>query len=207
MRKPFRFLIIYVLYVISVFVFGFFIIKGQIGELLYYLAYMSLGSTFIPIPTNPVVLVMGRFYQPLIVALIGASGTASANLLDYALISTIARSRVAERVKGTYLYKFWMRLYKKVPFLALTLTNFLPIPVDFIRFISIFEHYERHWFFLASFAGRLPRYLLLAWLGFVLPVSLPILIAIGCLFFLPALVPVVRRIFIRKERKREYEGK
>jgi len=195
MKRLLRFLIFYIPYVLILFGLGAFVFRGKIGDLFHYLGYMSICSTFVPLPTNPVVLVMGRFYPPLLVALIGAFGTASANLLDYALISSIARTRIAERTKGTYLYKFWMRLYRKVPFLALTLTNFLPVPIDFIRFISIFEHYKRPWYFLACFTGRLPRYLLLAWLGFVLPVSLPVLLIIGALFFIPGLVPVSRKIF------------
>jgi len=198
MKRLIRFLIFYIPYVLILFGLGALVFRGKVSDLFHYLGYMSLCSTFVPLPTNPVVLVMGRFYNPLVVGVLGAFGTASANLLDYALISTIARSRVADRVKGTYLYRFWMRLYRGVPFLALTLTNFLPVPVDFIRFISIFEHYNRVWYFLASFTGRLPRYLLLAWLGFILPVSVPVLVAIGCLFFLPALVPLVRRLFGRK---------
>jgi membrane protein YqaA with SNARE-associated domain len=197
MKRLLRFLIFYIPYVLILFGLGAFVFKGKIGDLFHYLGYMSICSTFVPLPTNPVVLVMGRFYQPLLVAVVGAFGTASANLLDYALISSIARTRIAERTKETYLYKFWMRLYRKVPFLALTLTNFLPVPIDFIRFISIFERYNRVWYFLACFTGRFPRYQLLAWLGFILPVSLPVLVAIGCIFFLPALVPVVRRIFRR----------
>lgn len=198
MRRLLRFLLFYVPYIATLLILGSFVLEGVWAKVIYYMGYMSVCSTFIPLPTSPVVMVMGRFFSPLIVSLVGAFGTATANLLDYAILSTVAKTRLAERTKGTYLYQFWMKLYRKVPFLALTLTNFLPIPVDFIRFISIFERYNRVWYFLASYTGRFLRYLLLAWLGFVLPVSLPVLIVIGALFFLPGLVPVVRRMIKRK---------
>ena len=140
------------------------------GILAAYLAYMSICCTFCPLPTTPVVLWMaapaaggGLGLPPLTVAVLGAVGTAIANMHDYYLLTFLYRYRPVRRVRATSLYKRFAAWYNRVPFATLAAASFLPIPVDFVRLLAISEGYSRARFALGSLVGRWPRYLLLAY--------------------------------------------
>jgi len=135
-----------------------------------YLAYMSISCTFCPLPTTPVVLWMaapaaggGLGLEPLTVAVLGAVGTAIANMHDYYLLTFLYRYRPVRRVRASGLYKRFAAWYNRAPFATLAAASFLPIPVDFVRLLAISEGYNRAKFAIGSLVGRWPRYLLLAY--------------------------------------------
>ena len=137
-----------------------------------YVGYMSICCTFCPLPTTPVVLWMaapaaggGLGIDPLAVAVLGAVGTAIANMHDYYLLTFLYRYRPVRRVRATGLYKRFAAWYNRAPFATLAAASFLPIPVDFVRLLAISEGYSRARFALGSLVGRWPRYLLLAYLA------------------------------------------
>ncbi|HUX02348.1 MAG: hypothetical protein WBD63_10735 [Phycisphaerae bacterium] len=137
-----------------------------------YFAYMSICCTFCPLPTTPAVLWMaapvgagGLGMPPLLVAVVGAMGTAVANLHDYYLLTFLYRYQPVRRVRATLLYKRVAAWYNRSPFATLAGASFLPIPVDFVRLLAISEGYSRTRFALGSLVGRWPRYLLLAYLA------------------------------------------
>jgi ribonucleoside-triphosphate reductase len=135
------------------------------GPYLHYAVYMSLANTFVPLPTNPLIIYMGREYLPVAVALIGATGTAVANLTEYLVLGILFGSRRAAKVKETAAYGTLRRYFETAPFPLMTAANFLPIPIDPVRWMAISVDYPRWRYVLATFLGRLPRYYLLAWLG------------------------------------------
>lgn len=132
---------------------------------LHYAVYMSLANTFLPLPTNPLIIYMGREYMPAIVALIGAAGTALANLTEYLVLGVLFETRRAARIRETRTYDRLRRLFETSPFLLMTAANFLPIPIDPVRWMAISVAYPRGPYVAATFLGRLPRYYLLAWMG------------------------------------------
>jgi membrane protein YqaA with SNARE-associated domain len=159
-----------------------------------FLLYMSFANTFVPLPTNPVIIGLGRTYEPLLVGLLGAIGTSVANLNEYHVISYISSKKFADRVKKRRMYLKFQEWYWKYPFSLLTLTNFLPIPVDPVRWMSISSGYSRFSYAAATFAGRAPRYYLLALLGEAYQFSNRFLIL---LVIIPAAYSVIR-FLIRK---------
>ena len=137
-----------------------------------YFAYLSICCTFCPLPTTPVVLWAaapavggGLGVPPLLVATLGAIGTAIANLHDYYLLTFLYRYKPVRRVRMTGLYKRFAAWYNRAPFGTLAAASFLPIPVDFVRLLAVSEGYSRVKFVLGSLIGRWPRYLLLAYLA------------------------------------------
>ena len=130
-----------------------------------FLLYMSFANTFVPLPTNPLIIMLGRTHDPLLVGVLGAVGTAIANLTEYNVIAYISASKYADRVKKRKFYLKFQEWYWHHPFLLLMLTNFLPLPVDPVRWLSISSGYSRYCFAAATLAGRAPRYYLLALLG------------------------------------------
>ena len=139
--------------------------------LVLYWVYMSLACTFLPLPTLWICLWLGSIYSALLVAFIGALGTCVANLHDYYLLRFfLCYDRVA-RAKESRLYERAESWFRRFPFVALSVASFLPIPVDVVRLLAIASGYSRIGFVLASFAGRFPRYLAIAWLGHALKPS------------------------------------
>lgn len=130
-----------------------------------HLLYMSLANTFLPLPTNPVIIWLGKSHAPFSVALIGALGTSLANLNEYYLIGYLSGRRFAGRIRERKIYERLERWYQRHPFSLLLFMNLLPVPVDPVRWLSISSGYGKLPYTSATFLGRLPRYFLLAFLG------------------------------------------
>jgi membrane protein YqaA with SNARE-associated domain len=144
---------------------------GKTEVLILYLLYMSVAFTFLPLPTAWIVLWAAREVEPLSVALIGTVGTVIANLHDYYIIHYLFRVERLKKAKRSRFYRRSVEWFHRAPFVTLAAASFLPIPVDVVRILAVSADYPRRWYALATFAGRLPRYLLLAYLGYELQLS------------------------------------
>jgi membrane protein YqaA with SNARE-associated domain len=153
------------------------ILKGSIEKFpnnpayLYdYFIYMSMAFTFLPLPTIPTVILVGKTFLPFHVALIGALATTLANLNDYCIVSTLFLSKQIQKVHNSNFYQFLIKYFDKSPFIILTIGSFLPISIDIIRLLAISHQYPILKFSLANFLGRFPRYFLLAFFGYALQI-------------------------------------
>ncbi|MCE5333155.1 MAG: hypothetical protein LLG06_01050 [Desulfobacteraceae bacterium] len=135
------------------------------------LLYMSMAFTFCPLPTLWILLWMAREIDPVAVALVGALGTCVANLNDYHILHYLFRLEKIKRATGIRAFQGGVRLFKKAPFIALSIASFLPIPIDVIRILSVSAVYPRPLYVLATFAGRFPRYLMITILGHEMKLS------------------------------------
>lgn len=144
---------------------------AQVEILIVYLLYMSVAFTFLPLPTAWIVLWAAREVEPFSVAVIGTIGTCIANLHDYYIIHYLFRVERIKKAKNTRFYKKAVQWFGRAPFATLTVASFLPIPIDAVRILAVSADYPRRRYALATFAGRFPRYLLLAYLGYELQLS------------------------------------
>ncbi|KPJ49444.1 MAG: hypothetical protein AMJ38_03340 [Dehalococcoidia bacterium DG_22] len=153
-----------------------------------YLLYMSLACTFFPLNTLWIVLWMATQFPAWLVALVGAVGTALANLNDYYLLSYLFELERAKRIRQKPFYRKAVTWFDRSPFLTLALFSFLPVPVDVVRLLAISRRYSRRRFTAASFLGRLPRYYILArgwqWLGLSNWYILVVMVGIAGVFLL-----------------------
>jgi outer membrane lipoprotein carrier protein len=134
--------------------------------LLDYFLYMSAATTFTPLPTPPVIIHTATRAPVLVVALVGALGTVVAYLLEYSVLGHFLAAERLGRVRKSRAFERLASLFDRLPFLALVVAAFLPLPVDGVRLMAIARRYDRRRFAAAAFLGRLPRYLLLASLGY-----------------------------------------
>jgi len=148
--------------------------------LLALLVYLSLACNFFPLPTLWIVLAAGSFSgaAPWTVAFVAAVGTCIANLNDYHLLSFLLGYPKFARLKKLRFYKGAVRWFGKAPFLMILAANLLPIPIDLIRPLAIYSRYGRVHFTLAGFAGRFPRYLVIAYVGRELPLTWDIVLVV-----------------------------
>jgi membrane protein YqaA with SNARE-associated domain len=152
--------------------------QREVEVLTLVLVYLSFACTFLPLPTAWILLWGAREAGPVAVALAGTVGTCIANLHDYHALSALRRLGPLQRALGSGWYAHAAAWFARAPFAALAASSFLPIPVDGVRLLAIAAGYPRPAFVLASFVGRLPRYLVLALLGRELALSNAAIVAV-----------------------------
>jgi membrane protein YqaA with SNARE-associated domain len=170
---------------------------AQFEILILYLLYMSVAFTFLPLPTAWIVLWAAREVDPFSVALIGTVGTCIANLHDYYIIHYLFKVNRIKETKRTRFYRGAVGWFQKAPFATLTAASFLPIPIDVVRILAVSTGYPRRWYVLATFAGRFPRYLMLAYVGYELKLSNQ---AIFIVFLATALIGLAKGLLKLKDR-------
>ena len=92
-----------------------------------------------------------------------------------------------------------MKWFERAPFLTLAMASFVPIPIDIVRILAASTGYSRVKYTLATFAGRFPRYLLLAWLGYEMKLSNK---AIFYVFIATVLIGAIKGISKLVEKRR-----
>lgn len=167
--------------------------------LLDYFLYLCLACQFIPLPTIPAIGLAAKVFHPVLIAVVGAAGTAIANLNDYAILGWLFRHKKVKKVRDINAYRKFLKFFDKKPFLTLAVGSFLPIPIDVIRLIAISRAYAFWKYMMAAFVGRVPRYLIIAYLGQELPAKY-ILILFG-ISVIPAIAKFVSDM-IKKRRNR-----
>jgi len=170
--------------------------------LVLYWAYMSLACTFFPLPTVWICLWLGTLQPAVVVALVGAIGTCVANLHDYYLLRFFLGYDRISRTRDSRFYEKAVAWFRRAPFVVLSVASFLPIPVDVVRLLAIASGYSRIRFVLATFVGRFPRYLAIAWLGHVLKPSFTVILLVLLASVLMGLAKVSPSV-VRALRKRK----
>lgn len=136
--------------------------------------YVSLCNTLLPLPTawiillaasDDVLLFDSALWRIAAVAVLGGTATMMANLNEYHVLGYFFRARLGDRIRHTDVYRWAVRWFDVSPFQTLALIAFIPIPVDFVRWLAILRRYPRWRFAAACGLGRLPRYALLAGLS------------------------------------------
>lgn len=165
--------------------------------------YMCLACQFFPIPTLPPIAFAAKIFHPVVISAVGAAGTCVANLNDYAILGWLFRHHRVRKVRDVRTYRRLLHFFDRYAFLTLSVAAFLPIPVDVIRLLAISRAYSFIRYILATFVGRFPRYLILAYLGKELPAKYIMLLFLVTL--LPGIVKFVSDIIRKKRQKRQPE--
>jgi membrane protein YqaA with SNARE-associated domain len=79
------------------------------------------------------------------------------------------------------------RLFYRAPFAVIAVSGLTPLPAWPVKAAAFAERYPMGPYLAAVAAGRFPRYVLLAWLGFVVSVPNWVLVALVLVMFLPSL--------------------
>jgi membrane protein YqaA with SNARE-associated domain len=144
-------------------------------KLLGFAIYLSLCSTFLPLPTGWIVAavatreaaVTGDLLSTVfLVALMGAVGSVAANLNDYHLFTFMLRHHRIAAVRNTRTYRSAAKWFARSPFFIVLVFNIVPIPVDVIRVLAATYRFRRLPFAVANFIGRFVRYAVIAFVTY-----------------------------------------
>ena len=137
-----------------------------IHPLLNFFIYSIPSNTAISVfPHEPILIYLGKSYDPVILAIIGTMGTIVAGLLDYLVfvpLFSLKSLDFMQRSKGYRRAKKWFNVQ---PFLTLLIAGFSPIPFFPLKILAFASQYPLLRYIGSLVAGRMPRYYLLALFG------------------------------------------
>lgn len=163
------------------------------ANIAFFIIYVSLACTFIPLPILWIFLWISREHNPFLVASLGAIATSIANLHDYYILNSMLRIKRLSRLKESRWYRRAASWFERYPFWTLSIANFLPLPVDVVRLLAISTGYSRIPFTGASLLGRFPRYLILATVGYELKLSNKGIVIVLCVTIVIAAVKMLSK--------------
>jgi membrane protein YqaA with SNARE-associated domain len=147
------------------------------------------------VPHEPVIVFYGSQVGAWTTAIVATAGTVAASWVDHRvfvpLITRATREREPPRLAGVL-----MGFFNRAPFAVLAASGLTPLPFFPFKALAFVARYPLGPYLAAVATGRLPRYLLLAWLGAAFDVPLWVLAALLLLLALPSL----RLLLARKRR-------
>ncbi len=183
-------------------------------RLLFYLGLYSVPSHVLisPLPHEPAVLHVAKFFPPHWVAVPATIGACIAGYIDYRVLwPMIHHKRVQQKLDKKRWIKTAIRWFERAPFVTLVAAGLSPLPFYPFKFLSIASRYPLLRYQLALVVGRAPRYWILALLGFWLQLSPLMLAALTVALVLVSFVPKIRVLFDRNRKTPDspapYQGK
>ena len=152
---------------------------------------------FIPLPTIPPIAFTAKAFHWVLVAAVSAAGTCIANLNDYAILGYLFRHKRVKKIRDLNAYRKLLKFFDKHAFLTLVVGTFLPIPIDVVRLLAISRVYSFWKYIAATFVGRFPRYLIIAYAGRELPVKYILIL------FLVSMIPGIIKFISDMIKKRK----
>lgn len=136
-------------------------------------------SVVVPAGFEPMLLLFGKLYDPLLVALVGTLAATYIEFFNYHMFRGVLGLSALRPLRDSRLTQWAVALFERQPFLAVWTIAWAPIPFTVARILSAIAAYpvERH--LLAVTLGRFPRFWLFAVLGDTL--DIPSLVVWGFL--------------------------
>lgn len=132
-------------------------------------------SMVLPAAFEPMLMVAGRLYHPLLVTLLAVAGNLYMDYVNYHLYGAVMRHPRLEPVCNSWVVRKTLVLFQRSPFFAVWLCAWSPIPYWIVSVLAPISRYPMRKYLFATFLGRAPRVWFFATLGLVLPVSTQVL--------------------------------
>ncbi|MCG8422760.1 MAG: VTT domain-containing protein [Proteobacteria bacterium] len=149
--------------------------------------YSIPSNSAIPLPHEPGLLFFAKFYHPVWIALAGTLGTAIAAFADYELVGRAMQHPKISGARETRVYQWACRWLMARPFVTVVIFAATPLPVYVVRVLAPASGYSIGRYVAAMMVGRFPRFLAVAWLGYVVPIPAWVLGLMFVMLVLPFL--------------------
>jgi membrane protein DedA with SNARE-associated domain len=133
-------------------------------------------SPLFPASYEPVLMLAGRAYLPLAVAVVATAGTLYMEYINYYIYKYAVFHPKLDRTRDSFWVRKSAELFDWSPFWAVIILAFTPLPYWVARILGPLTHYPIGKYLFATFVGRFPRLWLYAAFGAWLPVSTPVLL-------------------------------
>jgi len=126
---------------------------------------------FLPAAYEPILMLFGVLYPPVLVAFLGILGTLYIEGVNYFLYKKVLETRALASARETRLVLSTERLFRRAPFWTVWLCSWSPLPYWVVRIVAPLARYPVHRYLAATFLGRFPRLWFFAALGLHFRVS------------------------------------
>lgn len=177
----------------------FWILDPRYAELLIFMGYMTLSTTFLAFPHEPVIIYYASVYGPIIPALLAIIPTLVGSFLDYGILSPVLNHTVLEKYKSKSWYGKIIPYFTIFPFVTIFFCAITPLPFYPVRLLSIISSYSLLKYSIAVILGKIPRFLLIAAGGKLLNLDDKLIILIFIIFILVYIVSIVYKRFLQNK--------
>ena len=121
-------------------------------------------SAVIPAAFEPVLLLYGQLYSPLMIAALATAGNVVIEALNYRLFALAAETRSLKKAGNTRVGRWLTRTFGRAPFMAVTVAA-AALPLWIARVLVVMSGYPIRRHLTATALGRFPRFWFVAALG------------------------------------------
>ena len=122
-------------------------------------------SALFPATFEPVLMLFGRLYPPLLVAVVATAGNLYVEFLNWHLYRKALEHEKAEAVRESRVVRFLVRLFDRAPFLTVWICAWSLLPYWAVRIVAPLSDFPLSRYMWATFLGRLPKLWFFAALG------------------------------------------
>jgi len=178
-------------------------VAGLVGFLCITIFVNGPLAPLLPATYEPVLMVTGRIYPPLLVTFVGIAGTLYIEFINYHLYRAAILLPRLDEARNSRLVQRTVALFKRGPFFCVWLCAWSPLPYWAVRFLAPLAGYPVRPYLFATFLGRAPRLWFYAALGLVLPIPTWLLVTVTAVMIACAmLVATLRGAEARRARVR-----
>ncbi len=134
---------------------------------------------FLPATYEPILMLFGRVYPPLLVGFVGILGVLYVEYLNYHLYGKLLHLEGFRVVRESRTVRRVVGLFRRAPFFTVWLCSWSPLPYWAVRILAPISRYPTRKYLLATFLGRFPRLWFFAALGVWWKVDTAVLAAIS----------------------------
>lgn len=160
-------------------------------------------SPFLPTAYEATLFYYARLYPGWLLALIGTAGATLSEAVNYRVIDWVAALPALAATKQRRAVRWSVDAFLKAPFWTTAFVIFSPLPDSAVRVLAPLGRYPMWKFLGATAVGRLPRFLLIAGLGWLVrfPPSLLLAGTVGVSLLIAGRVGVRRALdWLRRHR-------
>lgn len=150
-------------------------------------------SPFFPAAYEPMLLLFGKLYPPLLIAVLGAVLSVAMEGLNYRIYGWLANLKRIESLKQKAVSGRLVKLFERRPFLVVFLFGLLPAPDWGARILGVLSGFPADRYLLAFLLGRIPKFWFLAAVGQALPVSKGVMLVVAIVITVISLAAAVWR--------------
>ncbi len=136
-------------------------------------------SMFFPTTLEPLVMLFGRVYSPVLVAVAATAGNMYIEFVNYHLYRKVLSLDRLRSVRQSRVVRTAVRLFRRAPFFTIWLCAWSVLPYWAIRFVAPQTDYPLSRYLTATLLGRFPKMLLFAALGVWLGLSADFLLLLA----------------------------
>ncbi|HEX9727392.1 MAG TPA: VTT domain-containing protein [Gemmatimonadales bacterium] len=134
---------------------------------------------FLPATYEPILMLFGRIYPPLLVGGLGILGVLYVEFLNYYLYGKLIHLNALRGARESGTVRRIVGWFEKAPFFTVWMCSWSPLPYWAVRVLAPMSGYPIRRYLLATFLGRFPRLWFFAALGVFWHVDTGWLIAIS----------------------------